>query len=206
LNTGRGDIKFSDLDGDGQITEDDRTYLGSAIPKYYFGGNFTAGYKNFDFSLLMQGHAGNKVLDAVRASIESAAGYSNYSTRTLDRWTPDNTETDVPRVILSDPNGNGRASDRWLEDGSFLRLTSIQLGYTLPTNIMSKYISSLRFYVTGQNLLTLTKFEGMDPDFRSSGLFSSGVVMPDEPNRAFNAFSGGLPNPRGVLVGLQVQF
>ncbi|WP_224995356.1 TonB-dependent receptor [Cesiribacter sp. SM1] len=206
VNTGRGDFKFMDLDGDGQVTEEDRTYLGSAIPKYTFGGSFSAAYKNFDFSMLLQGNAGNKVLDAVRASIEAAAGYTNYSTNTLNRWTPDNTDTDVPRVILSDPNGNGRASDRWLENGSFLRLNSVQLGYTLPTNIMSKYISSLRFYVTGQNLVTFTKFQGMDPDFRSTGIFSSGVAMPDEPNRAFNAFSGGLPNPKGLMLGLQVQF
>lgn len=219
VNTDLGDIKFKDLltvdtdeDGipdasDGQITEEDREYLGSAIPKYYFGGSFSAGYKNFDLSMLLQGHAGNKVLDAVRASIEAAAGYTNYSTRVLDRWTPNNPSTEVPRVIISDPNGNARASDRWLEDGSYLRVTSLQLGYTLPTDIIDRLsISSLRFYVTGQNILTLTKFSGMDPDFRSTNLLSSGVVMPDEPNKAFNAFSGGLPNPKGLLLGLQLQF
>lgn len=207
VNTDVGDIKFMDLDGDGQVTEEDREYLGSAIPKYYFGGNFTAGYKNFDLSILLQGHAGNKVLDAVRTSIEAAAGYTNYSTRMLDRWTPENTDTDIPRVIISDPNANARGSDRWLEDGSYLRITSLQLGYTLPADLVSRLsIASLRVYVTGQNILTFTKFSGMDPDFRSPNLLNSGVVMPDEPNKNFNAFSGGLPNPRGLLVGLQLQF
>lgn len=206
VNTSMGDFMFADLDDDGEVTEADREYLGSAIPKYYFGGNFSAGYKNFDLSMLLQGHAGNKVLDAVRTSIESAAGYTNYATAVLDRWTPENTDTEIPRVILSDPNANARASDRWLEDGSFLRVTSLQLGYTLPENITGRHISSLRFYVTGQNILTLTKFKGMDPDFRSTGLLSSGVVMADAPNKNFNAFSGGLPNPKGLLIGLQVQF
>lgn len=206
INTAPGDFMFRDLDGDGLINDQDREYLGSAIPKYYFGGNLSAGYKNFDFSMLLQGHAGNKVLDAVRTSIEGAAGYTNYSTRVLDRWTPENRDTDVPRVIISDPNANARGSDRWLEDGSYLRVTSLQLGYTLPANLVGSTISNFRVYVTGQNILTLTRFQGMDPDFRSPDLLNSGVVMPDAPNKAFNAFSGGLPNPKGLLVGLQLQF
>ncbi len=207
VNTAPGDYKFEDLDGDNNITDADRKYLGSAIPKVYFGGNFSATYKKFDFTMLLQGHAGNKIYDAIRVSVENASGYANYSTNVLDRWTTPGQDTDVPRVIIGDPNANARNSARWLQDGSYLRISTVQIGYNLSGSALSKFsVENLRVYLTAQNLLTITKYEGFDPDFGNDGLFDRGVDHADAPLKAFNAYTGGLPNPRSFIIGLQVQF
>jgi TonB-linked SusC/RagA family outer membrane protein len=213
-----GDIRFSDINGrdadgnltdlpDGKIDDDDRTYLGSAIPNLYFGLNFSLGYNGFDFSALANGVSGNLIYNTIRAGLESGAGWDNYAANSLNRWTPANTNTDVPRVVMFDPNKNGRASSRWLEKGDYFRLTTVQLGYTLPENTLSKKNAArVRIYVTGQNLVTLTKYTGFDPDFGNDGLFEREIDMGNTPNRPFTAFSGGLPNPRGFLAGVQIGF
>jgi TonB-dependent starch-binding outer membrane protein SusC len=213
-----GDYRFKDINGrddtgaltglpDGKIDDDDRTFLGSAVPDLYFGFNFSVSYKGFDLSALASGASGNLVFNGIRASVEGGGGWDNYSKNMLNRWTPSNTETDVPRVVMFDPNKNGRASSRWLEDGSYLRLTNIQLGYSLPAAAYSKIrASKLRVYVSGQNLVTLTKYSGFDPDFGNDGLFDRAIDQGSYPNRAFTAYAGGLPNPRGIMVGLQVGF
>ncbi|MDP4184998.1 MAG: TonB-dependent receptor [Bacteroidota bacterium] len=216
--TSPGDYKFKDINGrdangkltgkpDGKIDDDDRTYLGSAIPNLTFGLNFSASYKDFDFTFVANGVSGNKVFNAIRVSLENGAGYDNYSTRMLDRWTPQNTNTDIPRVVMYDPNNNSRFSARWLEDGKYLKISNIQLGYTLPKTLTDKVnISSLRVYLSGQNVYTFTKYTGFDPDFGNDGLFDRGVDHASAPNKAFNAYSGGLPNPRTFLLGVQLGF
>lgn len=216
--TSPGDFKFKDINGrddkgkltgtpDGKIDDDDRRFLGSAVPNLYFGFHINLAYKGFDFTALASGASGNLVFNGIRAGLEGGGGWDNYAANLLNRWTPGNTSTDVPRVVMFDPNKNGRASERWLEDGSYLRLTNVQVGYTLPSAVSSRVkMTKLRVYVAAQNLLTLTKYTGFDPDFGNDGLFDRAIDQGSYPNRAFTAFAGGLPNPRSLLVGAQIGF
>ncbi len=205
LYTSPGDYKFKDIDRNGIINDKDRDYLGQSIPSLYFGLNLSAAYKIFDFTVSGNGVSGNKIFNAINASLEYGGAADQYSTRMLDAWTPTNTGTDIPRVVMTDPNGNSRASSRWLEDGSYFKITNVEFGVTLPQNIISKAkIENLRIYVRAQNLYTFTKYTGFDPDFGSDGLFDRAVDHGSYPNKAFNAFSGGLPNPRTFLVGIKL--
>lgn len=123
--------------------------------------------------------------------------YSNGSTDALNFWTPTNTNTNVPRPVIGDPNANGRDSDRFVEDGSYIRLQNAQLGYTLPATLLKKLrMTKARAYISGQNLLLLSSFKGFDPDFmgESDGLFSRGY------------YNGSYPNPRAIMVGVQLGF
>jgi hypothetical protein len=207
LYTSPGDYKFKDLNGDGIINDKDRDYLGKSIPDLYFGLNFSASYKIFDFSVAGNGVSGNKIFNAIRASLEYGGAADQYSTNMLNSWTPANTNTNVPRVVMADPNGNSRNSSRWLEDGKYFKITNVELGVTLPSAILKKAkISNLRIYVKGQNLYTFTKYTGFDPDYGSDGLWDRAVDHGSYPNKAFNAFAGGLPNPRTFLVGVQLGF
>lgn len=191
-NAAPGDIKFKDINGDKVINSLDRVYLGSAIPKFYFGGNLNASYRNFDLSFFIQGSTGNQVYNGVYRDLMGLQ-YSNSSVDALNFWSPTNTNTNVPRPIIGDPNANGRDSDRFVESGSYARLQNAQIGYSLPAPLLSKLkISRLRAYVSGQNVFLITKYKGLDPDFTSDGLFSRGYDY------------GSYPNPRSILIGLQV--
>ena len=188
-----GDVKFVDTNGDGKITDDDRVFLGSAIPTYNFGFSVDAGYKNFDLSFFFQGSGGNKVYNGVYSAL-MAGQYTNHSVDEINFWTPTNTNTNIPRPVIYDPNGNGRFSDRFVESGSYVKLQNAQIGYTFPEKTMAgtKAIKSLRIYASGQNLITISKYKGYDPDFISDGLFSRGFDF------------GSFPNPRSILFGIQV--
>jgi TonB-dependent starch-binding outer membrane protein SusC len=192
---GVGDLKFVDHDGNGIINGDDRVYMGTAIPKVYYGLNITLGYANWDFSLFAQGNAGNKVLNGVYHDLMGGQ-YSNSHTDELNYWTPTNTNTNVPRPIIGDPNSNGRFSNRFIEDGSYIKLQNFQLGYTVAANTLGalKIVKSLRAYVSGQNVFTVSGYKGYDPDFLNGGLLSRGYDI------------GSFPNPRTFLIGLQVGF
>ena len=195
INAAPGDIKFKDVNGDGKITALDRVYLGSAIPKISYGINLSASYKNFDFSTFFQGQAGNKIYNGVYRDLMGLQ-YSNGSVNALNYWTPANTATNVPRPIIGDPNANGRDSDRFVEDGGYLKMQNFQIGYTIPSAILKKTkgVESARFYISGQNVLMLTGYRGYDPDFTSDGLFSRGYDY------------GSYPNPRTFMAGVQVGF
>jgi TonB-dependent starch-binding outer membrane protein SusC len=195
INAATGDIKFKDVNGDGKITSLDRVYLGSAIPKISYGINLSASYKNFDFSTFFQGQAGNKIYNGVYRDLMGLQ-YSNGHVNALNYWTPGNTSTNVPRPIIGDPNANGRDSDRFVEDGGYLKMQNFQIGYTIPSAILNKIkgVESVRFYVSGQNVFMLTGYRGYDPDFSSDGLFSRGYDY------------GSYPNPRTFMAGLQVGF
>jgi len=188
-----GDVKFVNENGDDVINDDDRVYLGSAIPKINYGFNFDASYKNFDLSFFLQGNAGNKVFNGVYQAL-MAGQYGNDHVDELNYWTPTNINTKVPRPIIGDPNGNNRFSDLFVESGSYLKLQNAQIGYTIsPKSLDGKHVlKSFRVYVSGQNLLTITKYKGYDPDFISDGLFSRGFDY------------GSFPNPRAILFGLQI--
>lgn len=190
-----GDIKFKDVNGDGVITDQDRVYLGNAIPKYYYGLNIDLTYKNFDFSMFWQGNAGNKVFNAVYQAL-MAEQYGNDHVDALNFWTPTHTNTNVPRPIIGDPNGNDRVSNRFVEDGSYIKLQNLQIGYTIPSDFIKRthIFSSFHVYVAGENLITISNYKGYDPDFISDGLFSRGFDY------------GSFPNPRTIMVGIQAGF
>lgn len=185
-----GDVRFVDVDGNGVITEDDRTDIGKGMPDWTFGFNFNASWKNFDFSMMWQGIAGNDIFDATRRTDISA---SNLPSWMLERWTGEGTSNRVPHFVLGD-NVNWQSSDLYVYNGSYLRLKNIQLGYTLPQSITSKaFISSLRVYVAAENLLTFTQYHGFDPEISSGGT-SLGIDY------------GVYPQARVFTVGLNLNF
>lgn len=197
-NAAPGDIRFRDINGDGVITDDDRTYLGHYMPDFTYGLNFTADWKNFDLSLFIQGVQGNEIFSNIRYHTEGMTRLFNASTVVLDRWTPNNTNTDVPRAVSSDPNRNARASSRFVEDGSYMRLKNLSIGYTLPSQWLGKSISNVRVYVSSQNLLTFTNYSGYDPEIAvRTGINSSLGAGIDY---------GQFPQPRTFIGGLQVTF
>lgn len=201
--TAPGDIKFKDLNGDGIINADgDRTYLGSAIPDFTYGLTLNLNYQNWDMTIFAQGQYGNKIFNAQRRVVENLADYNNIASRMINRWTPSNKTNNIefPRAVFNDPNGNNRDSNRWVEDGSFLRLMNLTVGYSLPSSLLGRVgIKSLRVYATGQNLFTITGYSGLDPmlgdvgdEVDNDGLFSRGYD------------AGGWPHPRIFKAGVQL--
>lgn len=161
-----GDVRFVDVNGDGQITTDDRTDIGKGMPDWTFGFNVNVSWKNFDFSMMWQGTIGNDIYDATRRTDISATNLPSWM---LGRWTGEGTSNRIPRFVRGD-NVNWQSSDLYVYDGSYLRLKNIQLGYTLPKHLTQKvFISSLRVYVAAENLLTFTKYHGFDPEISSGG-------------------------------------
>jgi len=219
-----GDIRFKDLNKDGVLNEEDKAFIGSPIPKFSYGFNinlsYDAGFGIFDFSTMWNGTEGNDIYNNGKYWGEGMYHYYNDYASVLNRYRaeditfvnpvsgvttfyPKNTNTNIPRAILGDPNHNLRASDRFIEDGSYLRLKSLTLGYSLPETVTKKFkINSLRFYVGGKNLLTFTKYSGYDPEVGAD-------------NGKYNLFRGideltpwGLtfPNTKEVYFGAQLTF
>lgn len=207
-STAPGDRKFVDTNNDGQITDADRVIIGSPIPKFFGGLNFDGSYKQFDFSLFWYASVGNQILNYAKRNLESLAtnggvGVENVSEDFYrNRWTAENPSNTYARAVRSDNNGNTRVSDYYVEDGSYLRLRNLQIGYTLPTDLSRKLtLSRVRFYISGQNLLTFTKYSGLDPEI--------GQVR--DPNGNTSATVSGLdvgnyPTSRFYTLGLNVQF
>lgn len=193
--TSPGDIIFKDLNGDGTINAEDRTFLGSAIPSVTYGLNFTANYKDFDFTLFASGAAGYYINSRLYRTLMWTTDYLNAHVDILDRWTPENTDTTVPRVVANDPNGNQRDSNRpgWLQKGDYLRLNTVSVGYSLPENIFGGFLQESRVYATIQNLYTFQKYKGFNPDF-ASGVFEPGFD------------NGTYPKPRTFMLGVQLTF
>jgi len=200
--TSPGDIKFKDINGDDTITNDDRVFLGSFIPKFTYAFNLGANYKGFDASAFFQGVQGNKIYNATRTISEGMVRFFNSSTRVLDAWTPGHTNTDVPRAISSDPNHNARPSNRFLEDGSYLRLKNVMLGYTVPDKFLQTtakgVIRGFRIYVSAQNVLTFTKYTGFDPEVGNRTINTSTL------NNGIDA--AVYPQPKAYQVGIQANF
>ncbi len=159
-----GDFIFADLDGDGELTADDQTFLGSPIPDFEYGLSINAEYKGFDLSLFFNGVAGNEILNAnlYRGFFDTEG---NYLAEALNAWTPSNTNTNIPRNTLLDPGNNRRMSDFYLESGAYFRLRNFQLGYSLPENILTNIgIAKVRIYTSIQNLFTITDYTGYYPE------------------------------------------
>lgn len=175
-NARSGDVRFVDVNGDGTIDEDDKTYCGSGIPKVEANLSFNASYKGFDVSFLLGSGWGHKLYNGNRYFYEGMNSGTNFLTSSLNAWTPENTNTSVPRAILQDPNGNARESDRFLENGNFIRMRQVQLGYTLPSSLMRKLkVDMLRLYISAENLFTITDYSGIDPEFSAGKILNTGV-------------------------------
>jgi len=169
--TSPGDIRFKDLNNDGVIDDKDRTYLGSPNPTFIFAMNNTFAYKGFDLSIFLQGVAGNKIFNANRLYTEAMSVAQNQTIATLNRWNGEGTSNTMPRAVFNDPNKNTRQSDRYIEDGSYLRIKNVTLGYSIPGLLLKKiHISTARFYLSAQNLFTFTKYTGIDPEVGSNGI------------------------------------
>jgi TonB-dependent starch-binding outer membrane protein SusC len=170
------------------------------LPNFSYGINASANYRNFDLTLFFQGVQGNEIYNASRVIIEGGQRLFNAGTQVLDAWTPTNTDTDIPRMVAGDPNRNNRVSDRFIEDGSYLRLKNLIVGYTIPAKTISSFsggkLSSFRIYFTSQNLFTITKYNGLDPEVGTLGgnLLGNGIDF------------GQYPTPRTLMGGVQLSF
>ena len=168
-NAKPGDLKFIDLNGDGKINDDDRQYMGSAVPKFTYGFSLNMNYKKFDLNVLTYGVSGSKIFNGYKFSAYNAGlqGY-NLDSRVLNAWSEENRNTDIPRLSNQDPNGNfGTISDWYLENGDFFRIKNITLGYSLPNFVGNL---SSRIYLSAENLFTATKYSGIDPEVGRIGL------------------------------------
>lgn len=177
-NAKAGDIKFIDVNDDGILNDDDKVYMGSALPDIEYSISLSCSYMNFDFTAMLYGVGGNKIYNATRYSVEGMDRHTNFAKSTLEAWTPENKNTSMPRAVMGDPNGNKRESDRWLEDGSFLRLKSIELGYTIPKTFLETVglaKAGIRIYANATNLFTITPYKGYDPESLGGNLFARGV-------------------------------
>jgi len=199
-NAKPGDLRFVDANGDGKIDASDRVNLGNFLPNFTYGLNLSANFRGFDASLFFQGVQGNKIYNGVKVIEQGMLRLFNAGTDVLRAWTPTNTNTDVPRAVDGDPNGNSRTSDRFIEDGSYLRLKNFTIGYTVPVAALQSFsrgtLSRARVYVASTNLLTFTKYTGYDPEVgsRSNGTLTNGIDY------------GQFPQARTLMVGLQLGF
>jgi TonB-linked SusC/RagA family outer membrane protein len=162
-----GDIRFVDVNGDGIINSDDISNIGSPWPDHIIGLSLGANYGGFDLSLILSTQLGH---DIYRTYERSDVTFTNYQSFWLDRWTESNPGNTYPRLVSTDPNNNQRPSDFYVEDGSFLRLRNLQLGYNLPSRLLQKMkLSELRIYASANNLFTITNYTGFDPDIGTNG-------------------------------------
>ncbi|MCZ4245310.1 SusC/RagA family TonB-linked outer membrane protein [Pedobacter punctiformis] len=197
-NAKPGDFKFANLNGDNAINGDDRTYLGNPAPKASYGLTINLAYKNFDFSAFGSGVAGNTIFQGLRRL--DIGTQANWQTKILDSWTPTNTSATLPRLVEGDPNGNySKFNSVYLEKGDYFRLRTIQLGYSFPKSITSKLrMQKLRVYVLSENLFTITKYSGYDPELGVTSDAGGGAV--------FSIDRSAYPQARSFLFGLNVGF
>jgi TonB-linked SusC/RagA family outer membrane protein len=194
--TAPGDIRFKDLNGDGVVNAQDQTYIGNPNPSFTYGLNNTFSFKGFDLNLFLQGSQGNDVYNLNRYYTEGGIyGSSNASTIALERWTGTNTSNYVPRAVAGDPNQNLRISSHYVENGSYMRIKLLTLGYNLPKELFTKLaaVQRVRVYVSAQNLVTFTKYKGFDPELGNQG-------------GSFGVDRGIYPQSRVLLAGLNIGF
>ncbi len=205
-----GDMKFIDQNGDGyilsrdayienddKIHKSDEVIIGNPNPDYYGGILNRFSYKGFELDIFVEYQQGNDVINAFRAAMEGMTGLDNQATTVKQRWKKVGDITDIPRLSYNDAVGNARASDRWVEDGSYIRLKKVTLAYNIPKNLLSgiKMLKGARIFITGQNLFTHTKYLGLDPEFNNSNL----GIMP-------GIDFGSLPQVRSLIAGLKFNF
>lgn len=170
-STSPGDIRFKDLNNDGVINDDDRTFIGNPNPDFTYSLNNTFSIGNFDLNIFLQGVYGNDIFNATRLNTENMSVTTNQSVAVLNRWRGMGTSSVMPRAIFGDPNNNARPSDRYIEDGSYMRLKNVNLGYNIPVdNFTNDYFKSAKVYFSGQNLITITDYSGIDPEVGVNGI------------------------------------
>jgi hypothetical protein len=202
VNPATGDIIYRDLDGDSTLSDGDKTIIGNANPKYTFGLTNTFAYKGWSFSFFIQAVQGNDIFNASRIETEGLSMESNQLATVANRWTTAGQITDIPRATYGDFT-NSLISSRFIEDGSFVRVKSVSLGYEFPKQLISKLnMSRVYLYVSSENLLTFTKYSGFDPEVSVYGLSSNNT----EKNIAPGVDYGTYPQSREFLVGLNVTF
>ena len=190
-----GDVAYADINNDGEITNEDQQFLGSGLPNINFGLNARAEWKGFDVSISTFGAAGFKAVDFVDVTLRNSYGALNKNVDLLNAWTPDNTNTDVPRVAYKSTGSitNDMFSERFLQDASYLKIANIELGYNFPDRWFGGYINGVRLYASAQNLATLSKYRGYNIDF-AGGTFTPG----------YNYAS--YPTPRTIMFGVHFSF
>ena len=201
-NAKPGDIKFVDVNGDGVIDGNDRDYIGNPLPDVTAGLTLGVNFHNFDLSLFFQGMFGNDVYDLTRyvGDFYNQSQY-NKNSRVVNAWTPTNTNTDIPRVTMDDPNNNIRPSSYYVQDASFVRLKNMKIGYSVPQSILSKIkFNSLYIYAQATNLFTITGYDGIDPEV---GLQS---YSSDYRNLDMGVDRGIYPLSRTFTFGVNVSF
>jgi len=196
-----GDFVFKDINGDGKVNSSDQEILGSPIPKFIYGFNAGANYGNFDLNIVVSGIAGVQVINGIKSTTSMEANGHNATTSILDRWRKPGDVAKLPRAGQSaNGSGNLRPSDWNMEDGSYLRLRNITIGYSFPKNIVGRITSTniftgIRVYVAAQNLFTIAKYTGYDPELSGNTyIFSRGID------------GGALPQPRTIMAGIQLGF
>jgi TonB-linked SusC/RagA family outer membrane protein len=192
-----GNMKFRDVNNNGIFDTGDRTIIGNAQPKFTFGFTNNISYKRFDFNFFFQGSYGNDIYNATRIDLEGMFDSKNQSTAVLRRWTTTNRYTDIPRALGGGKVDNVRNSSRFVEDGSYIRLKAVTLSYHIIRNGTNKLgVEKMTVYTTGQNLLTLTKYTGFDPEVNAFGLSATELGID----------YGTYPQARTLTVGLNIEF
>ena len=190
-----GDFKFADLNNDGVLDDRDRTYIGNPHPKLIYGFNLGATYKGFDFTVFFQGTLGNDIWNGLKSL--ATVGYQNaLADAYTEAWTKEGDNASYPKISTSNNNNNYRASSWWVEKGSYLRLQNAQLGYNVPQAFLKRHklLSTCRFYISGQNLFTITKYKGLDPEIGANNALNLG----------YDAIR--YPSSRTILAGINAQF
>ena len=223
-NAQLGDVRFKDLNNDGKLNADDQDFIGNPIPKLNFGLSSNLSYRTnvgvFDLSMIWQGTYGNDIYNNTRYYGEGMFGYTNCFASTKKRYRaeelsftnpvsgittiyPKNTDTDIPRAVFGDPNQNSRKSDRFVEDGKYLRLKSLVLSYSLPTNLIKKLnIEKMKFFIGGKNLLIFTGYSGFDPEVGDQNTENNLTRGID----ASSTWGSTFPNIREYYMGLELVF
>ncbi len=205
-NAAAGDIRFVDQNSDGVIDSNDNVKIGNPFPEFTYGLNLTANYKNFDATLFFSGVSGNDIYNTNLYDLEGMTRLFNAGTAVLNRWTPTNTNTTVPR-FTADHSDNVNRSDRFIEDGSYAKLRNLTIGYSLPQSALASLangaFTKFRVYATGQNLFTITNYSGYDPEIGGSS-----TVTPGQQSAAAGVGidRGVYPQPRSFIFGVQLAF
>lgn len=198
-----GDVRYRDVDGDGDINDRDRLVIGDPNPDFTFAANIKAEYKAFDLSMLITGVAGVDALNSNIWFLQGQENVTNHSVDVLNRWQNPGDITDIPRFRFEGNNPNNFISTRYIQDASYARLRNLTVGYTLPTDLLNNtfkgVLSKARFYLQGQNLLTLTRYEGLDPEI-APFYGANGLLQGTSIDR------GESPRPQTFILGLQLEF
>lgn len=200
INAAPGDFRFQDLNGDGQITDADRTILGNPMPDLTYGLNLGLVWKNIDLNASLTGVYGNEIWNQYYVNMLTGMAYTyNASAEVLNRWKMEGDQTNIPRAVDSDPNNNRRNSNRYVEDGSFLRVKNITLGYTLSSELLKRFnfktAQNFRVYMSAENMFTFSNYKGFDPE-----------VGGNSSNTSRGIDYSSIPMPKTFMIGLQLGF